>query len=146
MRGYWNDQGATERTFADGWLKTGDLVTMDDDGYVTVLGRASTDFVKIGGHKVSTREIEERLATYPGIVEVSVVGAPDREWGQRVIACVVLAPGAARADLLERLQAHVQLPRHKLPRGLLIVEALDRNAMGKVQKKLLEQRAIAAGV
>lgn len=146
MRGYWNDPDATEKTFVDGWLKTGDLVSVDDEGYVTVLGRASTDFVKVGGHKVSTREIEERIATMPGIVEVAVVGAPDREWGHRIVACVVLREGTERAGLLEQMQQHVQLAKHKQPRALFVVEALPRNAMGKVKKKHLEQRVIAAGV
>lgn len=146
MRGYWADADATERTFVDGWFKTGDLVAVDDEGYVKILGRASTDFVKVGGHKVSTREIEDQIATLSGIVEVCVVGVPDREWGHRIVACVVLAEGTTRVGLLERMHAHIQLAKHKQPRALFVVEALPRNAMGKVQKKHLEQRVIAAGV
>ena len=146
MRGYWNDAAATQKTFADGWLKTGDLVAVDDEGYVSILGRAATDFVKVGGHKVSTKEIEEHIASMPGIVEVSVVGSPDSEWGHRIVACVVLAEGTARAGLLAHMHRHLPLARHKLPRALFVVEALPRNAMGKVQKKQLEQRVIAAGL
>lgn len=153
MRGYWQNPAATQKTFDGPWLKTGDLVRVDEDGYVTIVGRSSTDILKVGGYKISTREIEEQLARAPGLREVAVVGVPDREWGQRVVACVALddsPSGAALAallpdELLRRLQEHVRLHESKKPRGVLVVEALPRNAMGKVQKTVLSARAVAVG-
>ncbi len=141
MQGYWRDPTASAAAVtADGFLKTGDTVSVDDDGYVTILGRTSTDILKVGGYKLSTREIEEQLATHPSVREVAVVGVPDREWGQRVVACVVPRDAAAPPALAD-LQAHVRLHEAKKPRGLCIVDALPKNAMGKVQKKLLAEQA-----
>ena len=144
MRGYWNDPRATAAAFdADGWLKTGDLARVDDDGYVTIVGRLSTDILKVGGYKISTREIEEQLARVAGVVEVAVVGAPDREWGQKVVAVVVVAEplrALGAEALLARLQEATALHASKKPRAVLVVDALPRNAMGKVQKKELERR------
>ncbi|MCC6806909.1 MAG: AMP-binding protein [Deltaproteobacteria bacterium] len=149
MQGYWKNADATAKTFEHGWMKTGDLVRVDDDGYVTIVGRLSTDILKVGGYKISTREIEEALADFPGLLEVAVVGVPDREWGQRVVACIVgdLALRARpRDELLRALQAHVRLYDSKKPRGVLMLTALPRNAMGKVQKSLLARQAVAAQV
>ena len=144
MRGYWHDAAATAQAFTDdGFLKTGDTVRVDDDGYVTIVGRTSTDILKVGGYKLSTREIEEQLATHPAVREVAVVGVPDREWGQRVVACVVPRDATAAPTLAE-LQAHLRLHEAKKPRALHLVDALPKNAMGKVQKKLLAEAAARA--
>jgi acyl-CoA synthetase (AMP-forming)/AMP-acid ligase II len=148
MRGYWDAPEATAAAFDGPWLKTGDLVRVDEEGYVTIVGRSSTDLLKVGGYKISTREIEEHIARVPGVREVAVVGVPDRDWGQRVVACVVLDDPLAdkpRAALLEQLQAAVHLHEAKKPRGLVVLDSLPRNAMGKVQKKLLAERAAAEG-
>lgn len=147
MREYWNAPAATSAVFTDdGYLRTGDLVSVDGDGYVTILGRASTDFVKVGGYKVSTREVVDRIATFPGVKEVAVIGVPDREWGERIVACLVVNDAASAPPSLAELQQHVQLAQHKWPREIWILDALPRNAMGKVQKKALALRANAAGV
>lgn len=144
MSGYWNDPAATAQAFTDdGFLKTGDTVRVDEDGYVTIVGRSSTDILKVGGYKISAREIEEQLLTHPAVLEVAVVGVPDREWGQRVVACVVPRHADA-APTLVQLQAHVRLHEAKKPRGLCLLEALPKNAMGKVQKKLLADAAARA--
>ncbi|MBI1947597.1 MAG: AMP-binding protein [Deltaproteobacteria bacterium] len=141
MRGYWHDPEATAQAFTpDGFLKTGDTVRVDDDGYVTIIGRTSTDILKVGGYKLSAREIEEQLAMHPAVREVAVVGVPDREWGQRVVACVVPRDAGAPPTLTS-LQAHVQLHEAKKPRGLYLLAELPKNAMGKVQKKLLADQA-----
>jgi acyl-CoA synthetase (AMP-forming)/AMP-acid ligase II len=146
MRGYWNRADADEDTFVqeDGarWLRTGDAVDVDATGRVTVLGRRSLDVLKVGGYKISTREIEDAIATHPAVLQVAVIGLPDREWGQQVCAVVVLrATPTDHASLsLEDLQQHVQLHASKKPRRLAVVEALPRNAMGKVQKSLLVAR------
>lgn len=140
MRGYWNNDGATRDAFADGWLKTGDAVSVSNDGYLTILGRTSTDFLKVGGYKISTREVEDALRSHPQVGDVAVVGIPDREWGERVVACVVPRAGEP-APTLDALAAHVALHSAKKPRALLVLDALPKNAMGKVQKKLLAARA-----
>jgi acyl-CoA synthetase (AMP-forming)/AMP-acid ligase II len=140
MSGYWNNPVATRESFEDGWLKTGDAVQISADGYVTILGRAATDFLKVGGYKISTREVEDALRSHPRVKDVAVVGMPDREWGERVVACIV--PRGAPPSLAE-LQDHVQLHSAKKPRALLVVDELPKNAMGKIQKKLLAARAHA---
>jgi len=141
MRGYWNRPDADADVFVhdpDGtrWFRTGDIVSRDPDGCVRIVGRASQDILKVGGHKLSTREIEEHIATHPAVREVAVVGLADAEWGERVCAVVVLHPGASLT--LEALQAHVQLAEVKRPRVLRVVEALPRNALGKVMKAALK--------
>jgi acyl-CoA synthetase (AMP-forming)/AMP-acid ligase II len=142
MQGYWRNESATAAAFDGEWLRTGDLVAQDDDGYFRLIGRLSTDILKVGGYKISTREIEDQLARFHGLVEVAVVGIPDREWGQKVVACVVVEPGLRECPtLLQELREHVQLHESKRPRALLLLEALPRNAMGKVQKVVLAERA-----
>ena len=118
------------------WFRTGDAVTIDDDGVVRVVGRLSQDILKVGGYKLSTREIEEAVASHDDVAEVAVVGVPDAEWGERVCAVVVLKPG--RSLQLATLQRHVQLAEAKKPRALIVVDALPRNALGKVQKHVLK--------
>jgi acyl-CoA synthetase (AMP-forming)/AMP-acid ligase II len=145
MRGYWNRADADADVFVEGddgarWFKTGDVVAVDDDGYVRIVGRASQDILKVGGYKLSAREIEDAIAAHDDVAEVAVVGVPDDEWGERVCAVVVPKPG--RAPTLDSVQAIVQLHESKKPRALLVVEALPRNAMGKVLKH--ELKALAA--
>jgi malonyl-CoA/methylmalonyl-CoA synthetase len=130
---YWRRPDATREAFRDGWFRTGDLGRVED-GYYRILGRASVDIIKTGGFKVSALEIEEELRRHPSVVECAVIGVDDPEWGERIAAAVELAPGA---DLsLEQLQhwARDRLAPYKLPRALLPVTALPRNAMGKVMK------------
>jgi acyl-coenzyme A synthetase/AMP-(fatty) acid ligase len=107
---------------------------------VRIVGRASQDILKVGGYKLSAREIEDELARHDDVAEVAVVGIPDAEWGERVCAVVVPRPG--RSPSLATLQAAVHLHDTKKPRALLLVEALPRNAMGKVMKT--ELKALAA--
>jgi acyl-CoA synthetase (AMP-forming)/AMP-acid ligase II len=144
MRGYWGRPDADTEVFVTDesgrWLRTGDAVTVDDDGVVRIIGRLSQDILKVGGFKLSTREIEDEVARHPAVAEVCVVGLPDPEWGERVCAAVVLRPGHT-LDLAE-LQAAVELTATKKPRALLVLEALPRNAMGKVLKPEVKARAL----
>ena len=130
---YWRRPEATHDAFRNGWFRTGDTAVIDD-GVYRILGRTSIDILKSGGHKISALEIEEVLRTHPAISECAVVGLPDAEWGERVAAALVLH--AAHSLDLETLRtwARDHLANHKLPSRLLIVEALPRNAMGKVVK------------
>ena len=137
MQGYWQRPEADAEVFvaaADGgqrWFRTGDAVNVDDDGTVRIIGRLSQDIMKVGGFKLSTREIEEALLMLPGVAEVAVVGVPDPEWGERV--CAMVVPSTSTPPTLEDLQA-VTLAAVKKPRALVIAEALPRNALGKVMK------------
>ncbi len=156
MRGYWNQPEATAAAFRDGWFMTGDVVARDADGYVRILGRRSVDIIKSGGFKISAREIEEVLLAHPKVNEVAIVGVADERWGQRIVAAVVLEPSAtstavadaepARDDgegadqaLLVELSGYVadHLADYKKPRGLVVVDELPRNALGKIQKARL---------
>jgi malonyl-CoA/methylmalonyl-CoA synthetase len=130
---YWRRPDATSHAFRDGWFRTGDVGVVED-GYYRLLGRRSVDIIKTGGFKVSALEIEEVLRTHPEIGECAVVGLEDEEWGERVCVAAETAPGSALT--LEALQAWARehLAPYKLPRALRRVEALPRNAMGKVVK------------
>jgi malonyl-CoA/methylmalonyl-CoA synthetase len=130
---YWGKPQATEQSFRNGWFRTGDVAVLENGRY-RILGRMNIDILKTGGHKVSALEVEEQLREHPAIAECAVVGIPDAEWGERVAAAVVLRE-EQKLDL-ERLRnwARERLASHKIPSRLLIVDALPRNAMGKVTK------------
>ncbi len=139
FEGYLNRPEATaEVRDADGWFYTGDLAARTEDGAIRILGRRSVDLIKTGGYKVGAGEVEACLLEHPAIAEVAVVGAPDEDLGQRILAFVVLREHAERpeaASLTDRVAA--ELTPHKRPREVRFVDALPRNAMGKVQKRRL---------
>ena len=130
---YWGRPEATRDAFRDGWFRTGDVGVMED-GACRILGRTSVDIIKTGGYKVSALEIEEVLRTHPDVVECAVVGLADPEWGERV-AVAVEVRGGESLDL-ETLKhwSKERLAPYKIPRALRVVDALPRNAMGKVTK------------
>ena len=135
--GYWNRPDANAEAFsADGWFKTGDLGWLSTDGYYTITGRAR-ELIISGGYNIYPREIEEVLAMHAAIAEVAVVGRPDPEMGERVVAAVVLKTGqtASEAELIAFCRE--RLASYKKPRQVVFVEPLPRNALGKVQKHLL---------
>jgi malonyl-CoA/methylmalonyl-CoA synthetase len=122
----------------DGWFYTGDLATRSGDGQVRVVGRRSTDIIKCGGFKVGAGEVEAALLEHPHVAEAAVIGEVDPDLGERIVAFVVVrAP--IEASELENHVAGLLSP-HKRPRVVHVVDALPRNAMGKVQKTLLRQR------
>jgi malonyl-CoA/methylmalonyl-CoA synthetase len=131
---YWQRPQATTEAFREGrWFRTGD-VAVRENGYYRILGRRSVDIIKTGGFKVSALEIEEVLRTHPRVAECAVVGVADEEWGERVCAALELS-GEGDLPLDELLPwARERLAPYKLPRALCAVEALPRNAMGKVVK------------
>ncbi len=130
---YWRRPAETEAAFRGGWFRTGDMGIVEG-GSIRLLGRTSVDIIKTGGFKVSALEIEELLRTHEAIAECAVVGIADNEWGERVSVAVELAPGATLS--LDELQAwgKSRLAPYKVPRALRPVDALPRNAMGKVVK------------
>jgi malonyl-CoA/methylmalonyl-CoA synthetase len=131
-RGYWRH---SEESTPGGWFATGDLVSVAEDGYVTIRGR-STDMIITGGHNVYPAEVEAVLARHPGVREVAVVGVPSAEWGETVEAFVVGDPDLSSLDEM----ASMELAAFKRPRQVHIVEALPRNALGKVVRGELRPR------
>lgn len=142
MRGYWNAPEATRAAFDGRWFRTGDTAVRSADGYVRIVGRTSLDIVKTGGFKVGTREIEDVLARHGDVVELAVVGLPDPHYGERVVAVVVARAGCDRDALATALHelARAELTGYKQPRELVFVEALPRNAMGKLEKAKLRMQ------
>ena len=135
--GYVNRPDATAEAFSpDGWFKTGDLGWVSDDGYFTITGRAR-ELIISGGYNIYPREVEDVLATHPAVAEVAVLGAPDTDMGEQVVAVIVpkSAEGAHADDLIAYCRE--RLASYKKPRRVVFVEALPRNALGKVQKHLL---------
>jgi malonyl-CoA/methylmalonyl-CoA synthetase len=130
---YWRLPDATERVFRDGWFRTGDVAVREDAGY-RLLGRADIDIIKTGGYKVSALEIEDVLRQHPAVADCAVVGVTDPEWGERVCAAVEAAPEAAPDREALQEWARGQLAPYKIPRTVRFVQALPRNAMGKVVK------------
>ena len=133
MAGYWQDPEASARTLRGGWLHTGDLGVMDEDGFLSLRDR-SKDLIISGGSNIYPREIEEVLLQHPGVAEVAVVGRPDPEWGELAVAFVVRAEG--RGVAAPELDAHclAQIARFKRPKDYRFVEALPKNNYGKVLK------------
>ncbi|HEX2478567.1 MAG TPA: AMP-binding protein [Geminicoccaceae bacterium] len=133
MRGYWRNPEATAATLRGGWLHTGDVGSMDQDGFLTLRDR-SKDLIISGGANIYPREVEEALLRHPAVAEVSVVGRPDPDWGEAVVAFVVAAPGTA-CDAAA-LDAHCldHIARFKRPKDYRFVEALPKNNYGKVLK------------
>jgi malonyl-CoA/methylmalonyl-CoA synthetase len=134
---YWRRPDQTKEAFTpDGWFKTGDMAVVEE-GYYRITGRNSVDIIKSGGYKLSALEIEEVLRTYPGIADVAVVGIPDEEWGEKVVAAMTVS----QVIDLEEVNAWIRrrMAAYKTPKQYLIVDELPRNAMGKVVKNEVKQ-------
>ena len=137
MRGYLGEADGA-RLLPGGWLATGDLGRIDEDGYVYLEGRAK-DFIKRGGEMVSPEEVENVLLSHPGVDECAVVGLPDETWGERVVAVVVRKEGEALTEAALLALAARELARFKRPEQVAFVDALPRNELGKVLKRELRE-------
>jgi long-chain acyl-CoA synthetase len=139
MRGYWRNEPATAETLRGGWLHTGDVGAFDEDGFLTIMDR-SKDLIISGGTNIYPREVEEALLRHPAVLEVSVVGEPDPEWGENVVAFVVARPGASLRP--ETLDAHVrgEIARFKRPKRYVFLDALPKSNYGKILKRELRER------
>jgi malonyl-CoA/methylmalonyl-CoA synthetase len=141
--GYLHNPAATAAVRdPDGWFYTGDLATRDAAGSLRIVGRRATDLIKSGGFKIGAGEIEACLAEHPGVLEVAVLGAPDPDLGERVVAFIVPRDLAPIHPPSPQLADHVAaaLAPHKRPRAVYFLEALPRNAMGKLLKAELRAR------
>lgn len=136
FREYWNAPEVTAGSFTDGWFRTGDLAVIEDGSY-RIMGRLSVDIIKSGGYKLSALEIEATLLDHPSIRECAVVGLPDETWGEVVAVAAVRMEGASLE--VEELAdwSRERLSHYKIPRRLLLLDSLPRNAMGKVTKREL---------
>jgi long-chain acyl-CoA synthetase len=139
MAGYWNEPEATAETLRGGWLHTGDIGSFDAEGYLTLRDR-SKDLIISGGMNIYPREVEEALLRHPGVRAAAVVGRPDREWGEAVVAFVVAEGDATpTADDLDRTCLE-HIARFKRPKEYRFVDALPTNNYGKVVKRELRDR------
>jgi malonyl-CoA/methylmalonyl-CoA synthetase len=135
---YWRNPEATAAAFRDGWFCTGDTAE-NDRGYFRILGRSSIDIIKSGGYKLSALEIESVLLAHEAIAECAVIGIADETWGEAVCACVVLRDGASLDQDSLKNWCRDQMSPYKIPRRFFVLEALPRNAMGKVTKPALAE-------
>jgi long-chain acyl-CoA synthetase len=139
MAGYWRNPDATAAAIRDGWLFTGDVGCLDAEGFLTLKDR-SKDLIISGGSNIYPREVEEVLLTAPGVAEAAVVGAPDPEWGEVVVAFVVPEPGAQLAPAELDRHCLTQMARFKRPKRYIVVGDLPKNNYGKVLKTVLRAR------
>jgi fatty-acyl-CoA synthase len=143
MLGYWNSPEATSQAIDAGrWMHTGDLATMDDDGYLNVVGRIK-DMIIRGGENVYPREIEEFLYSHPAVQDVQVIGVPDERYGEEIMACVVLKPGARATDEDIRDFCRGKIAHFKVPRYVSFTDGFPMTVTGKIQKFKMREAAIA---
>jgi fatty-acyl-CoA synthase len=139
MSGYWRQPEETEAVFRDGWLLTGDVATVDPEGYLTIVDRQK-DLIISGGENISTVQVEQVLCEHPAVLEAAVVGMPDEQWGEVPRAFVVLRPGSVAVDGAELIEfVRARLAPFKAPRRVNIVEELPKGGTGKVQKVALRE-------
>jgi len=138
MKGYWNQEKATSQALKNGWLHTGDLGYMDEDGYIFLAGRAK-DFIKRGGEMISPEEVEQVLHSHPVIDEAAIIGIPDENWGEVVRAIVVLKENGNATEKEVIQYCRERLSSFKKPESVIFVKELPRNTLGKVIKRELRE-------
>ncbi len=142
MLGYWNNVEATAAAIdLARWMHTGDLATMDEHGYVNIVGRIK-DLIIRGGENIYPREVEEFLYTHPAIADVQVIGVPSRRYGEEIMAWVKLKPGVQTSEDDIRNYCEGKISRHKVPRYVKFVDGFPMTVTGKIQKYLMRQQSI----
>ncbi|MDH7976079.1 AMP-binding protein [Sphingomonas sp. AR_OL41] len=134
MSHYWNDPGQTAAAFAGGWFHSGDLATVDSEGYITIVDRKK-DMIKTGGENVSSREVEEVLYAMASVSEAAVIGLPDPRWIEAVTAVIVPSAGRDLSEAAVRDFCRRRLASFKVPKRIVLVDKLPRNASGKILKR-----------
>jgi fatty-acyl-CoA synthase len=141
MRGYWNDEEKTREAIDDGrWMHTGDLATIDEEGYCNIVGRIK-DMVIRGGENIYPREIEEFLYKHPKVADVQIIGVPDRKYGEELCAWVRLKANQTCTDEEIRQFCQGQIAHYKIPRYVKFVDAFPMTVTGKIQKFLMREQA-----
>ena len=134
---YWHKPDVTRESFVEEWFRTGDMAVLED-GYYRIMGRLSVDIIKSGGYKLSALEIEDTLLMHPAIRECAVVGVPDDTWGE-VVAVAIVARDGEHIELPALKEWAIErMSKYKIPKSLLLLEELPRNAMGKVTKRAIQ--------
>jgi fatty-acyl-CoA synthase len=141
MRGYWGDEQRTLEAVRDGWMHTGDLATLDADGYCTIVGRVKDMLIR-GGENVYPREIEEFLFRHPKVQAVQVFGVPDSKYGEEICAWIILKAGEQVTDDEIRDFCRGQIAHYKIPRYVRFVDEMPMTVTGKVQKFAMRERMI----
>jgi len=142
MLGYLNDDGRTAAAFEGGWFHSGDLATMDDEGYITIVDRKK-DMIKTGGENVASREVEETIYRLPQVSEVAVVGINHPRWVEAVVAIIVVKTGHSLSEAEVLAHCHAQMAGFKAPKGVVFVDALPKNPSGKLLKRQLREQHAA---
>jgi len=139
MRGYWNNSIATVETLRDGWVWTGDIGVVDEDGFLFIVGRRK-DMIITGGENVFAGEVEEALLMHPGVLQAAVIGIPDPRWGEAIQAIVVLRDGYAHVDS-EKIIEHCAgvIASYKKPKRVVFVDEIPKNPIGKIDKRFLRE-------
>jgi fatty-acyl-CoA synthase len=142
MLGYYNDEAKTQEAFAGGWFHSGDLATIDSEGYITVVDRKK-DMIKSGGENVASREVEEMIYRLPAVSEVAVIGVPHPTWIEAVVAVVIRKPGQPLSadDVIEHCAKN--MAGFKVPKSIIFAETLPKNPSGKLLKRELRQQHAA---
>lgn len=133
MLGYWRDEEASREAVVDSWLHTGDLAHTDEDGFLYIDGRV-VEMIKVGSFRVSPLEVEEVLATLPGIAEMAVVSMPDELLGQAVKAVLVLRDGMSLDERQVKAYCRARLAAYKVPKAVEFARELPRTSSGKIQR------------
>lgn len=142
MLGYWNNPEATAQAIDTArWMHTGDLATMDDEGYVNIVGRIK-DMIIRGGENIYPREIEEFLYTHPRISDVQVIGVPDPKYGEAIMACIKIKPGEQLTEEEVMAYCQGQIAHFKMPRYIKFVDSFPMTVSGKIQKFLMRRQAV----
>ncbi len=136
MQGYWHRPKETEEALRGGWLRTGDVATVDSDGYIYIVDRKK-DLIISGGENISPREVEEVIYQHPKVRECSVIGVPDDRWGEQVRAIVVLRPGETLSEIDLISFCKDRLARYKMPKSVIFIDQLPKDPVGKIQKRIL---------
>ena len=142
MQGYWGDDARTKDAIVDGWMRTGDLATIDAEGYCNIVGRVKDMLIR-GGENVYPREIEEFLFRHPAVQSVQVFGVPDTKYGEEICAWIVLKPGQQATDDDIRAFCRDQIAHYKIPRYIRFVSEMPMTITGKVQKFVMRKQMVA---
>jgi fatty-acyl-CoA synthase len=143
-QGYLKDPANSETLWAGGWLHTGDIAVIDNEGYLKITDRIK-DVIKTGGEWVSSLDLEDLILKYPGVVEAAVIGVPDPKWTERPLAVVVVEPGRriSEADIKAHLQDFASrgvISKYGVPDRVVFVDVLPKTSVGKLDKKILRQK------